>query len=322
MEKIYKIALILLFFGLSPVTAKAANLYVSPAASNYGVGENFNAAILVNASQSINAVSSVLNFPTEYLGVVSLSTANSVIDAWVQEPSFSNADTTGNIRFEGVILNPGFTGSGGKIVDAVFRVKKIGLAALTFSESAILANDGLGTNVAVLPSSALYALIKSKTPTQEKTNADLDKRIEAVENKIKTVEANPPKSVIVIQKTPPPNGILGFWEVLPEWVKKSTLLLIGVTAFILLFIVITLGIVILIWFWGIFRQKVNKFSKKIFAYPGVFGKEINGDITYSSHKLKKEFQYIKKNHSLKLLLKNYWITFHQIIKRFFTINNK
>ena len=110
------------------------------------MGENFTVAVLVNSDQSINAVSGVLDFPTEYLQVVSLNKTNSIINLWVQNPSFSNTGDRGDVRFEGIKLNPGFVGSGGQIIDIVFRVKKIGSAEVYFTESSILANDGLGSN--------------------------------------------------------------------------------------------------------------------------------------------------------------------------------
>ncbi len=49
--------------------------------------------------------------------------------------------------------------------------------------------------------------------------------------------------------------------------------------------------------------------------------EIEGDIVYSSRELKKEFRDAPKNHFLKALLRNYWCTLRQIVKRFVTKNN-
>ena len=328
MAKIYK-ALILLFLVLLPVATEAATFYFSPGTSNYGVGENFKITILVSSNQSVNAVSGVFNFPTGYMEAISLNVSNSVVNFWVQNPSFSNAGNKGNIHFEGVILNPGFIGSGGKVIEAAFRVKKAGSASVNFSESSILANDGLGTNVTVFPSPATYTFIESigsETPMPEKINTDLSKRIEAVEKKIKAVaEAPKPVPIVIVQKPQLPSGLLGFWEILPPWIKIGALFLIGVAVLILLFIVVTLGIVILIWPWSrIWRRKfeIKKFLKRVLSSFGVIEKEIEEDIAYGSHELKKEFQYAKKSHSLRLVLKNYWITLHQVVKKFFTKQNK
>lgn len=200
---------------------------------------------------------------------------------------------------------------------------------MNFSESSILANDGLGTNVTVFPSPATYTFIESigsETPMPEKINTDLSKRIEAVEKKIKAVaEAPKPVPIVIVQKPQLPSGLLGFWEILPPWIKIGALFLIGVAVLILLFIVVTLGIVILIWPWSrIWRRKfeIKKFLKRVLSSFGVIEKEIEEDIAYGSHELKKEFQYAKKSHSLRLVLKNYWITLHQVVKKFFTKQNK
>jgi len=324
MNKIYIIVLFILF-ALLPKTADAAALYFSPKTGSYGVGENFNVTVLINTDQSVSAISGVINFPTKDIEVVALRTTNSITNLWVQNPSFSNAGDTGNIRFEGVILNPGFIGSAGKIIDAVFRVKKIGSAILTFNESSILANDGLGTNINEAPSSVAYTFIEAKPPAPKETNSDLNKRVEIVENKIKAVESNPSEPVVVVQEVQPPTGVLGFWEVLPDWVKISVLILIGVTVLILLLIFVTLGIVILVWLWNyILRRKIRmkEFFKKIFGYLGIAGKEIEGDVVYSANKLGKEFRYAEKKHSLKSVLTHCWATIIKIIKRFFVINNK
>ena len=55
-------------------------------------------------------------------------------------------------------MNPGFTGSGGKIMVINFKAKSAGAAALNFSSGSILANDGAGTNILGGLGSANYQL--------------------------------------------------------------------------------------------------------------------------------------------------------------------
>lgn len=93
----------------------------------------------------MNAVSGVVSFPVETLQVASVSKTDSIVNLWVQEPSYSNLD--GTVQFEGIALNPGFTGVSGKIISITFRAKKEGKAALIFTSGSVLANDGQGTNV-------------------------------------------------------------------------------------------------------------------------------------------------------------------------------
>ncbi len=135
-----------LLLAFTAKSAQAANLYLAPSSGNYGAGSTFSVTIYVSsADQAMNAASGVLIFPADKLEVTAISKSGSVFNLWVQEPSFSNAG--GTVNFEGIVLNPGFTGSGGKIIAVNFKVKAGGLANLSFSSASVLANDGKGTNI-------------------------------------------------------------------------------------------------------------------------------------------------------------------------------
>ena len=137
-------------------------MYLSPATGGYKTGQTFSAGVFVSSAEvALNAVSGVINFPQDKLEVISLSKSGSLISLWVSEPGFSN--TSGAVNFEGIVLNPGFTGSGGRILTINFKVKAAGGASLTFSSAAILANDGLGTNILTGMGGAKYDLT-STTP--------------------------------------------------------------------------------------------------------------------------------------------------------------
>ncbi|GAI09678.1 unnamed protein product, partial [marine sediment metagenome] len=109
-----------------------------------------------SADQAMNAASGVVSFPQDKLEVSSLSKSGSIFALWVQEPSFSNS--AGTINFEGIVLNPGFTGTAGKIITTNFRVKAAGLANINFSSGSVLANDGKGTNILTSLGSAQFSL--------------------------------------------------------------------------------------------------------------------------------------------------------------------
>jgi len=151
---------VLLFFGILSQT-EAAYFYFSPDKGSYYKNENFKVSVFVNSDISINAAEAIINFPTEYLEAATVNNIvnNSIIDLWVQKPSFSNAGNTGNVRFEGVILNPGYSGPNGKLLEITFRIKKEGAAELNFDGFSILANDGLGTNVSTPGANASFVLL-------------------------------------------------------------------------------------------------------------------------------------------------------------------
>ncbi len=134
------------YFLFSGAIADAATLYFSPSSGSYAIGSTLSVNIYVSsANQAMNAASGVISFPQDKLEIISLSKSGSIFTLWVQEPSFSN--TVGTINFEGIVLNPGFTGATGKIITTNFKVKAVGTATLSFSSGSVLANDGKGTNI-------------------------------------------------------------------------------------------------------------------------------------------------------------------------------
>ncbi len=135
--------------------ARAATLYPSPASGAYDVNKTFAVGIYVSsADQAANAVSGSLSFPADKLEVTGISKSGSVINLWVQEPNYS----AGTVSFEGIILNPGFKGSNGKILSISFKTKSPGTANLTFSSGSVLANDGQGSNILTSFASASFGI--------------------------------------------------------------------------------------------------------------------------------------------------------------------
>jgi hypothetical protein len=160
------IAIILFFifyFLFSISSANAASLYFYPSTNSCLVGQEFTASVYVSSpDQAMNAVSGVVSFPSDKLEVSSLSKTGSIISIWTEEPSFSNS--TGTINFEGVALNPGFTGAVGKVISIVFKVKAPGTSTLSFSSGSVLANDGNGTDILSGTKTASFSLNTGTTP--------------------------------------------------------------------------------------------------------------------------------------------------------------
>ncbi|OHA96850.1 MAG: hypothetical protein A3D49_01940 [Candidatus Zambryskibacteria bacterium RIFCSPHIGHO2_02_FULL_43_37] len=106
----------------------------------------FSVRLMVSSPrQSINAISGVLSYPIDKLQVVSISKIGSVLSLWVQEPTFSNSQ--GRVTFEGVVPNPGFAESNGRVLGVNFKVVGTGPADIRITSGSLLANDGYGTNV-------------------------------------------------------------------------------------------------------------------------------------------------------------------------------
>ena len=107
------------------------------------VGDSF--SIIVSASsqnQALNAVSGSLQV-LGGLSIKNISRETSIIDFWTEEPRI----IANQIKFEGVVLNPGYQGPGGRLFTITLLARKEGISTLSFSDGAILANDGLGSNI-------------------------------------------------------------------------------------------------------------------------------------------------------------------------------
>ncbi len=252
---------ILLFFVsalLIPQIVFAASFYFSPSSGSYHRNENFTVSVFINAESAVNAVQGTVKFPTKYLDVISVHKVNgvkSIIDLWVESPSFSNATEIGNISFEGIILNPGFTGTKGKLFDIVFRAKEEGVTAVHLTEFAILANDGLGTNISSTGKIASFSILPEHVFLQKESEdiKNIESKVKEVEEWIISVEAQQKswRDPSLIE-----DSFLSFWNILPYWVKVSMLSLIGIVAVVLAFIVILFGMVMFVWSRGfILRNK-------------------------------------------------------------------
>ena len=156
---------ILAGFILFSSAASAATLFLAPSSGNYNVGSNFSVVVKVNSGGvPINAAEGTIVFNPNELSVVSLSKSGSVFNLWVQEPDFSNA--LGTINFGGIIFNPGYTGASGTFLTITLKAKAVGSTILVFSSGAILANDGLGTNILSAMSGGTYLLKTSSAVPQ------------------------------------------------------------------------------------------------------------------------------------------------------------
>ncbi len=144
-------------FLLGHELANAATLYFSPSSGNFTVGNIFTVSVLVNTQgKATNNAEAILNFPTDFLEVVSINKSGSIFSLWVEEPSFSNS--AGTISLNGGLPTPGFNGSAGNIISIVFRAKRAGSASLVFSSAAVRANDGEGTNILTSSGNAQFNL--------------------------------------------------------------------------------------------------------------------------------------------------------------------
>lgn len=107
------------------------------------VGDTFSIGIAASStSQAMNAISGTLQV-SGGLTITSISKVGSIVDFWTTEPRIYG----NQVKFEGVVLNPGYQGQNGKLFMVTLSARKEGVATLAFADGAILANDGLGSNI-------------------------------------------------------------------------------------------------------------------------------------------------------------------------------
>lgn len=150
-----------------PFSAVAATMSVSPGTASVKAGDIVTVRLIANTQgTAINQGEGTLRFPTDMLDVVGTSKSGSIFTLWVEEPGYSN--TSGTVSFDGGLPTPGYTGSAGTILSITFHAKKAGTATLTLTDTALRANDGMGTDVLTGSSGGtitIAATVVAPTPT-------------------------------------------------------------------------------------------------------------------------------------------------------------
>ncbi len=144
MHKI-RVLLASIAFAALPIFAHAATFSISLDKQAFPIGQEFTADIKMDTEGvGVNAAQGTISFSPNVLSISKTDTSNSVFNFWLQAPTFSN--DAGKITFLGGSSN-GFTGSSLEVFRVVFKVKGVGSSTITFTDGAITASDGSGTNV-------------------------------------------------------------------------------------------------------------------------------------------------------------------------------
>jgi len=118
-------------------------ILTSPESRFVSVDQQVPIDVTIEAKRPVNAIEAVISFPSDKLEAVSISQEGSVVNLWIQEPSFSNQ--TGLIEFSGIITG-GFEGND-KVLTIIFKPKEPGKTSIDFSQATLLAHDGQGTDI-------------------------------------------------------------------------------------------------------------------------------------------------------------------------------
>lgn len=109
------------------------------------VDQIFPVNVVVDTEKAANAFEATIHFPQDSVEVVGISKKDSIVNIWVQEPSFSNE--LGIIEFVGGIFGfKEFIGND-TLVTLFFKPNRSGKISIDFFEAAVLASDGKGTDI-------------------------------------------------------------------------------------------------------------------------------------------------------------------------------
>ena len=135
-----------LFFVIGmPTLARAASFNLVASKETFVVGDSFTVNLKISSTDvGVNAAQATLTFPKDLVQVTSIDKTGSVFNFWLQGPDYSN--DTGTISFIGGNQN-GMAGADLEALRIVFKVKGAGPVSLVFSDGAVTASDGSGTNV-------------------------------------------------------------------------------------------------------------------------------------------------------------------------------
>ncbi len=155
-KTIHKILIFLFIFFGSFTAAHAADFNLLPLAGTLGLNQEIEVDLRINSQGvSINAAQATIVFPSNIIQVKSISKSESVFSFWLQEPTFDNS--AGTISFIGGAPN-GIGGSALEALSITFVTKGVGTAAISFTDGAITAADGTGTNIISVLNGATFVV--------------------------------------------------------------------------------------------------------------------------------------------------------------------
>lgn len=131
-----------------PQSLFAATLGFVSSETSLSSGDRLVVDIVIDSENTgVNGVQATVRFPKELLAASSTEKSNSVFPFWLVEPTIDPA--AGTITFMAGSAN-GVSGKSLQVLRVVFRVAGSGSGSLVFTDGAITASDGNGTNVLTL----------------------------------------------------------------------------------------------------------------------------------------------------------------------------
>lgn len=137
------VAVLVILIAPRPVEAASYNLTADK--ESFARGDTFNVDVKIDSTDvGVNAAQATITFPKDTVQVTNVDKSSSTFDFWLQGPSYAN--DTGQVAFIGGSQS-GISGKALEVLRITFKVNGTGPVGIIFSDGAITASDGSGTNV-------------------------------------------------------------------------------------------------------------------------------------------------------------------------------
>lgn len=164
------------FFGLTfSAQAGNASLFFKAPSTQIGIGDEFPVTLMLNSGgQTVNTIAGDMLFSDPTLELIRVTTGNSVVTSWIQSPIISgNSVTFSGIMpggYESTIDPLTNTKENGTVLTLVFRALSAGSATISFSESHLYLNDGLGTETLLSALPYTFTIVKEPSGMRSDLN--------------------------------------------------------------------------------------------------------------------------------------------------------
>lgn len=129
-------------------------------------GETISLDLIVDVSDQINVIGSVLTYPKDLLEITKIDYKDSIINIWAQKPV--SLPEFGIINFGGGIISDsgGFVGTS-TVVNVTFKSTRTGIANIILEGSVLLAHDGTGENILTSKKDSTVYIREEGMPTPD-----------------------------------------------------------------------------------------------------------------------------------------------------------
>ena len=142
---------------ISPCAAHAASLYFDPGGVTAGTDGIFKVGLLIDAKKPVNAFDIKLRIPVG-LNVVDASDGNSIINLWIERPSFDQS--TRILSFSGIVPG-GFSGRGGRLAVLSLAADEPGSFNVALDLASVIMLNGAVPTADTIESAALPVIVEA-----------------------------------------------------------------------------------------------------------------------------------------------------------------